>query len=90
MQITSGLTLGMLAWDERDRATAAKRYKEALDLAATHPPFTVISPDTVGLERWVYMDTQQSKDNLDLILKNDIVNAQMLGGGAGEGNRLSS
>src|SRR6266568_8763408 len=33
MQITAGLTLGLLAWDKRDRATAAKRYREALDLA---------------------------------------------------------
>jgi len=36
MQITAGLTLGLMAWDDRDRATAAKRYKEALDLTAVH------------------------------------------------------
>lgn len=81
MQITAGLTLGLMAWDNRDRATASKRYKEALELAATHPPFTVLSPGTVGLEKWVYLDLQQTKENLDHLVQNDIKNAQMLGGG---------
>jgi hypothetical protein len=81
MQITAGLTLGILAWDNRDRATAAKRYKEALDLAATHPPFTNLPPGTVGLEKWVSLDLQQVKVNLDHLVQNDTINAQMLEGG---------
>jgi len=82
MQITAGLTLGLLAWDNRDRATAAKRYREALNLAATHPPFTDLPPGTVGLEKWVYLDLQQVKVNLDHLVQNDTINAQMLGGDA--------
>jgi hypothetical protein len=81
MQITAGMTLGLMAWDERDRATAAKRYKEALDLAATHPPFTTLSSSTVGLERWVYLDLQETKDNLDIILQNDSFHAHIVGSG---------
>lgn len=81
MQITAGLTLGILAWDNRDRATAAKRYKEALDLAATHPPFTVLSSGTVGLEKWVYLEIQQTKQNLDHLVQNDTINAQIVGSG---------
>ncbi|KAG5646719.1 hypothetical protein DXG03_002401 [Asterophora parasitica] len=51
MQITAGMTLGLLAWDKRDGSTAAKRYQEALDLAATHAPFVSpsLAPGTVGL-----------------------------------------
>jgi hypothetical protein len=79
MQITAGLTLGIMAWDKKDRATAAKRYKEALDLAATHPPFMTVSPDTVGLERWVHMDIQEAKRNLERLIHHDNVNAQMVG-----------
>jgi hypothetical protein len=82
MQITAGLTLGLMAWDKRDRATAAKRYKEALDLAATHPPFLNIPPDTVGLERWVYGEVEEAKSNLGILVHNDTLNAQMVGDGA--------
>jgi hypothetical protein len=85
MQITAGLTLGLLAWDNRDRPTAAKRYKEALDLAASHPSFTVLAPGTVGLEKWVYLDIQQVKANLGCLVENDTIHAQMLGRGE-EGN----
>jgi hypothetical protein len=85
MQITAGLTLGILAWDNRDRATAAKRYKEALDLAASHPPFTTLLPGTVGLEKWVYLDLQHVKVNLDHLVQNDTINAQILGGVSGSG-----
>ena len=81
MQITAGLTLGLLAWDNRDRPTAAKRYKEALDLAATHASFTVLPPGTVGLEKWVYLEIQQGKENLGCLVENDILHAQMLGSG---------
>jgi hypothetical protein len=74
--------LGILAWDNRDRATATKHYKEALDLAATHPPFIDLPPGTVGLEKWVNLDLQQVKVNLAHLVQNDTINAQMLGGSA--------
>jgi hypothetical protein len=44
MQITAGLTLGLLAWDNHNHVMAAKHYKEALDLMATHPPLNQIVP----------------------------------------------
>ncbi|KAG2015053.1 hypothetical protein CC2G_008359 [Coprinopsis cinerea AmutBmut pab1-1] len=31
MRISAGLTLALMAWDERDRATAAKRYRDAIE-----------------------------------------------------------
>jgi len=83
MQITAGLTLGILAWDQRDRATAAKRYKEALDIAATHTPFIDLPLGTVGLEKWVHLDVQQIKLNLDRLVQNDTINAEMGGGASG-------
>jgi hypothetical protein len=87
MQVTAGLTLGLLAWDQKDRATAAKRYKEAIDLAATYPPFNTLTPDSVGLERWVYLDLQESKSNLDTLVQNDTINTQLLGAGTTPGRK---
>ena len=83
MQITAGLTLGLLAWDKRDRATAAKRYREALDLAETHPPFT-LPPGAIGLERYVYNDLKDTKTNLGMLVLNDTKNAEMVA----EGNQV--
>jgi hypothetical protein len=80
MQITAGLTLGLLAWDKRDRATAAKRYNEALELAKTHAPFNVLPPGTVGFEKWVYTDLQQTKDNLANLIEVDVEKAELLEG----------
>lgn len=80
MQITAGLTLGLLAWDKRDRTTAAKRYREALDLADSDPAFKSLSPDTVGLERYVYSELQEAKTNLDVLVQNDVVNTEMAAG----------
>ena len=74
LQVSAGFTLGLMAWDARDRPKAAKRYKEALDLAATHPPFVTLSPDSGGLERYVYGEVQQAKENLDQLVENDAFN----------------
>ncbi|KAF9460325.1 hypothetical protein BDZ94DRAFT_1266299 [Collybia nuda] len=82
MQVTAGLTLGIMAWDKKDRATAAKRYKEAIDLAATHPPFNVLPSNPENFERWVYGDLQETKINLGILVENDTVNAQLLGANA--------
>ena len=78
MQITAGLTLGLLAWDKRDRATAAKRYREALDLAETYLPFTSLPSNAIGLERYVYHDLEDTKTNLGMLVLNDTVNAEMV------------
>ncbi|KDR70544.1 hypothetical protein GALMADRAFT_229943 [Galerina marginata CBS 339.88] len=85
LQISAGLTLGLLAWDKRDRATAAKRYREALDLAQTHLPFTAPSPSTVGFERYVYAELQQAKDNLEVLVQNDTTNAALAAATGGDG-----
>lgn len=78
MQITAGMTLGLLAWDKRDRATAAKRYREALDLAETYPLFTSPPPGAIGLERYVHNDLQEMKTNLGLLVLNDTKNSEMV------------
>jgi hypothetical protein len=77
MQVTAGITLGLIAWDKRDRATAAKRYKEALDLAQTHPPFTTLAPGAVGLDKYVHSDVQTARDNLAVLVQNDIANDRL-------------
>jgi hypothetical protein len=45
MQVTAGLP----AWDKKDHTMAVKGYKEGIDLAATHPPFKALTPDSMGL-----------------------------------------
>ncbi|PPQ95396.1 hypothetical protein CVT26_008242 [Gymnopilus dilepis] len=85
MQITAGFTLGLLAWDKRDRATAAKRYREALDLAETHPPFMNLPPGTIGWESYVHKDILETKENLGRILQNDMLHADLLAQSDGSG-----
>jgi hypothetical protein len=88
MQIEAGLTMGLLAWDKKERATAAKRYKEALDLAATHNPFDNIALASRGMEQWIATDVQDTKDNLRILMMNDITNAQILQSHGIEGGAL--
>ncbi|KAK0472166.1 hypothetical protein IW261DRAFT_1665844 [Armillaria novae-zelandiae] len=78
MQITAGLTLGLLAWDGKDRPTAMKRYCEALDLAATHQPYCNIASACEPWDRFVCIDVEVTRDNLALLFKNDHENAQLL------------
>lgn len=78
LQITASLTLGLMAWDKTDRATAAKRYKEALDLAATHPPFLSESAASSRIEKWVARDVLEIKENLGILVGNDMFNAELL------------
>lgn len=89
LQISASLTLGLLAWDAKDRATAAKRYKEALDLAATDPLFSCPRPQ-VGLETWIQNDLKEVRQNLNILIQNDAKNAMFLeatGHGETSGNR---
>lgn len=78
MQVTAGFTLGLLAWDRKDRATAAKRYKEALDLAATYTPFIDKGQARTPLERYVSSDVLTTTDNLRMLIRNDETNAEVL------------
>lgn len=76
MQIAAVLTLGILAWDnKRDRETAVKRYREALDLAATHTPFLQfpIPDSTKNWERWASEDVQTIRDNLNMLVPIEVV-----------------
>lgn len=84
MQITAALTLGLLAWDKRDRATAAKRYHEGLEVANTHQAFLNLSPGTKGWELYVHHDLQEVKDNLGIIVTNDEINAELVKEASGE------
>lgn len=77
IQINAGLTLGLIAWDKKDRAAASKRYKETLDLAATHSPWNSVDPRSKYLNRWAADSVQQVKDNLAMIVQNDTINSQM-------------
>ncbi|KAG6907637.1 hypothetical protein DXG01_008131 [Tephrocybe rancida] len=74
MQITAALTLGLLAWDERDRATAAKRYHEGIALVGTN----TLPPGTVGMALYVHNDLQEVKENLGILIENDRINAELL------------
>ncbi|KAF5336173.1 hypothetical protein D9611_006184 [Ephemerocybe angulata] len=77
LQISALLTLGLLAWDAKDRAKAAKRYKEALELAASEPRLTTRTP-AVGLETWIALELREIRDNLAILVRNDEENAEML------------
>lgn len=83
MQISAAFALGILAWKKGDRSTAAKRYQEALDVAATHPPFNAVTPGLKHLDRTVAHDVQEMRDNLTMLIQNDDVTASMVGSGQG-------
>ncbi|KAJ7145343.1 hypothetical protein C8R43DRAFT_1012417 [Mycena crocata] len=83
MQISAALTLGIIAWEKGDRSTTAKRYQEALDVAATHPPFNAVNPNARHLDRRIALEVQQIRDNLAVLIRKDSHTAQMAGGGQG-------
>ncbi|KAK7681343.1 hypothetical protein QCA50_015434 [Cerrena zonata] len=76
LQLHAGFTLGLIAWEKKDRAAAAKRYKETLELAATYPPWNKVDPQSKHLDRWTMECVQQTKDNLAVIIQNDTKNVQ--------------
>lgn len=87
MQIIASLTVGILAWDLKDRATAAKRYREALDLAVTHAPFNGPPSSCTNLERWIATDVQATRENLAMLARNDEMNANVIAAdGSSAGN----
>ncbi|KAG6817119.1 hypothetical protein H0H87_012640 [Tephrocybe sp. NHM501043] len=84
MQVTAALTIGVMAWDKRDRATAAKRYKEGIEVATTHAPFVNLPPGTLGWEAYVHHDLKEAKDNLGILIDNDTINAELVKASTGE------
>ncbi|KAG6889404.1 hypothetical protein C0992_005326 [Termitomyces sp. T32_za158] len=84
MQITAALTLGLLAWDKGDRATAAKRYREGIEVANAHQAFLNLPFGTKGWELYVYQDLQDVKGNLGTIVENDEINAEIVKEASGE------
>lgn len=64
MQVQAGLTLGLLAWDEGDRATAAARYQEALGLAKSVPAFRVPNHTAQHLDLAVQKDVLEMRRRL--------------------------
>ncbi|KIY51513.1 hypothetical protein FISHEDRAFT_36986 [Fistulina hepatica ATCC 64428] len=71
MQITACLALAVLAWDKKDRATTAKRYKEALDIADTVETFKDVKPNVKNFERWVALEVQRIRSNLKRLMEMD-------------------
>ncbi|KAG7444582.1 uncharacterized protein BT62DRAFT_933607 [Guyanagaster necrorhizus] len=87
MQITAGLTLGLLAWDDDDRAISMRRFREALELAAAHPPYYDLANASQPWERFVCTDVKDARDNLAVVFENDPEKAQLLAiYGVGDGH----
>ncbi|KAF7349255.1 hypothetical protein MSAN_01715000 [Mycena sanguinolenta] len=83
MQIMAGLALGILAWKKGDRATTAKRYQEALDLAATHPPFNAVTPGLKHLDWVIANEVQDMRENLARLVMADSFRASAVPPGQG-------
>ncbi|KAJ7512049.1 hypothetical protein B0H11DRAFT_472461 [Mycena galericulata] len=83
MQIMASFALGILAWEKGDRATTAKRYTEALDVAATHPAFNSMTPGLKHLDRTIAYEVQTIRENLAQLMENDTVTTSMVGSGQG-------
>ncbi|EJD44548.1 hypothetical protein AURDEDRAFT_166334 [Auricularia subglabra TFB-10046 SS5] len=79
IQITALTTLGLLAWDRGDRATAAKRYQQVIDLAETEDVFANGGSMPRGtVARDVYADYKHCQTNLEVLKRNDTINAALL------------
>ncbi|KXN86638.1 SET domain-containing protein 14 [Leucoagaricus sp. SymC.cos] len=78
MQISTALTMGLLAWDAGDRPSAAKYYEEGLEIIEALPQ-RVKRLDTAqpNLEKWIATDSEQLKFNLDALKHTD--NIQSMG-----------
>ncbi|KAJ6571759.1 hypothetical protein B0H19DRAFT_1131036 [Mycena capillaripes] len=83
MQISAAFALGILAWGKGDRSTTAKRYQEALDIAATHPPFNSVTPGLKHLDRTIAHEVQNIRENLAILIHRDSITASMAGSGQG-------
>ncbi|KAJ7497772.1 hypothetical protein FB451DRAFT_243172 [Mycena latifolia] len=81
MQIMAAFTLAILAWNNGDRSTAAKRYQEALDVAASHPPFNAMVPGLKHLDKVVAFEVQEIRDNLAILINRDSITADLSGQG---------
>ncbi|KAF5335961.1 hypothetical protein D9611_006209 [Ephemerocybe angulata] len=70
LQVSGGFTLASLAWDRGDRAEAARRYREALELAEGEVVgiFRGREPRP-GLEMWIARDIEGMKGRLGGVLE---------------------
>ncbi|TEB20761.1 hypothetical protein FA13DRAFT_201930 [Coprinellus micaceus] len=89
LQIIACTTVGILAWDTKDRSTAAKRYKEALDIGSTDPLFTSSTPSP-GIECAAQESLNQARANLAVLVANDARNAAVAGAMTGVNGGLGA
>ncbi|KAJ7497778.1 hypothetical protein FB451DRAFT_1121523 [Mycena latifolia] len=83
MQIPAAFALAILAWNKGDRSTAAKRYQEALDVAATHPPFNAVTPGLKHLDKISAGEVQQIRENLATLREQGAFNTARAGSSQG-------
>ncbi|KAJ7627617.1 hypothetical protein DFH06DRAFT_731635 [Mycena polygramma] len=83
MQISAAFALAILAWNKGDRSTCAKRYQEALDIAATHPPFNSVTPGLKHLDKTIAQDVQKIREDLAILISSDVQTASRVGPGQG-------
>lgn len=77
MQVSALTTLGLRASYSADRATAAKRYKQAIALAESDPAFA--KPGQDGISRAMYCYAKVCRFNLATVILNDVINSSVLG-----------
>ncbi|KAF9031842.1 hypothetical protein BDZ89DRAFT_1063730 [Hymenopellis radicata] len=90
MQISAALTLGLLAWDSKDRVAAVKYYRAGLDMAKEYPGYDKESEAAVGWESFIADEVSEMRDNMAILLRNDEWNVQLsaaLFGGTGNHKR---
>ncbi|KAF9062376.1 hypothetical protein BDP27DRAFT_1483303 [Rhodocollybia butyracea] len=81
IQIVATVVIGIVVWDKRDRATAAKRYREAIDLAKTHEVFNCLGDSygeapnagAPGKEQLPYPYTRYEADGTLTMVENHVV-----------------
>ncbi|KAJ7145358.1 hypothetical protein C8R43DRAFT_890488 [Mycena crocata] len=83
MQIMASFALAVLAWEQGERSTAARRYQEALDVAATHPRFNSVTPGLKHLDRIIAFEVQSIKDNLATLKEGDLFTTTVTGAAPG-------
>ena len=78
IRICSSFTLALVAWDKRDRATAAKRYQETMTFAAAHTPWDHVDPKSEYLDRWASQTVRQTKENYAVLVRHDAEKAELV------------
>lgn len=71
-------TLGLLAWDSKNRAKASKYYQEAIQTYETEPVFTALRASS-QLAKWANGTYTETRDNLGILLRQDALLAAETG-----------